>query len=399
MRITKTQQTLLGVLSQVLTGKEYEIPADTDWADLYAQCKAQAVAPMVFSCIAEKCSDPEVFSKWRAFTMRAFQNNMNVHIQHGTLHRLMTEHGISYCVIKGCASAKDYKDPLLRAMGDVDFLVSEADWDRAKQVLLADGFEADEEHQSFHLPFYKKNFEMEMHHEPFGLKGEKAEQLQSVVPELIEKSVEVNTGLSTFRMPDAFGHGIVILIHAYRHLQDYGIGVRHLCDWAAFISGFSDEEFREIFERRFQELGLWKLTQVFSMTAHRYLSIPYQSWMGPIDEEMCEMLMLDIFDGGNFGRGNGARLNQNQALYSDNQQLSQTGGMLQLMKTLNQQAKEHYPRAMKCALLRPFGWFALGVRYVFRVATGKRQKVPAETMKMVALRRKLYQQLGVFDEL
>ena len=284
-------------------------------------------------------------------------------------------------------------------MGDVDFLVSEADWDRAKQVLLADGFEADEEHQSFHLPFYKKNFEMEMHHEPFGLKGEKAEQLQSVVPELIEKSVEVNTGLSTFRMPDAFGHGIVILIHAYRHLQDYGIGVRHLCDWAAFISGFSDEEFREIFERRFQELGLWKLTQVFSMTAHRYLSIPYQSWMGPIDEEMCEMLMLDIFDGGNFGRGNGARLNQNQALYSDNQQLSQNGGMLQLMKTLNQQAKEHYPRAMKCALLRPFGWFALGVRYVFRVATGKRQKVPAETMKMVALRRKLYQQLGVFDEL
>jgi hypothetical protein len=50
----------------------------------------------------------------------------------------------------------------------------------------------------------------------------------------------------------------------------------------------------------------------------------------------------------------------------------------------------------KWKILRPFGWFFVGVRYVFRVITGKREKMPKDTMKIAAMRRKLYGQLEVF---
>ena len=301
VKFNHTQKTLLGIISQVLTGKQFHIPVGTDWAELYRLSKAQAVASMVFTCVAEQCTDREVFAKWKSFAMRSLQNNMNLHIQHTELHNLLTKHQIPYCIIKGCASAKDYPDPLMRAMGDVDFIILENDWENALQVLKEDGFQVSGENHAFHIELSKKNVNMEMHHEPFGMDNEAAGLLHKIVPELVNNSVEVKSDTACFRMPDDFGHGIVILLHAYRHLIDEGIGIRHLCDWAALISHYSNEEFVSVFQKRFEELGIWHLAQVFGATAHRYLNIPYQPWMGAPKDEVCDMLMLDILNSGNFG--------------------------------------------------------------------------------------------------
>lgn len=397
MELNQTQKTLLGVLSKALTGAEYEIPADTDWAALYAESKAQAVAPLVFSCVSQYCTDEEIFQKWKSVTLRSLQKNGFIQQRHGALHRLLEENDIPYCVIKGCASARDYPDPLLRAMGDVDFLVSDKNWKRATEVLVKDGFVTAGDTHPFHLSFHKKAFYMEMHHEPFGLPGDAAAKLLDIVPEMIDGSVLAECDGISFRMPDRFGHGIVLLLHAYRHLIDTGVGVRHLCDWAMFVAGFSGDEFVQVFKERFQALGIWKLAQVFGATAHRYLSIPHQDWMDEVDEQTCQMLVLDIFDGGNFGRGDGERTTQNLSIYGEKKQLAKSGKKTQLLRGLNQTAMQRYPRLMKIKIFRPFGWIILGVRYVFRVLTGKRKKVPTGTMQMVDMRRKLYQQLEVFE--
>ena len=398
MEINQTQKTLLGVLAQALYGIEYEIPNDTDWEALFQESKVQAVAPMVFSCIAEKCRDSGVFQEWKSVTMRSMQNNMKIQWQHDALHKMLTSHNVPYCIIKGCTSAKDYPDPLLRSLGDVDFLVPDEYWEQAKQLLLEDGFVATGEEHDFHLGFHKGRIVMEMHHEPFGMKGEGTQALAQIVPELIKKSQVLQCGTATFRGPDAFGHGIVILLHAYRHLIDTGVGVRHLCDWAAFVSQFSDQEFSDIFQERFKALGIWKLAQVFGATAHCYLGTPYHNWMGEIDQQMCRMLMLDILNGGNFGRNCHERTTQNLSVYATEKELATGNVTMQMIRGLNRTAIQRYPRLMKFKIFRPFGWIILSVRYVFRVLTGKRKKAPTDTMQMATMRRKLYGQLGVFEK-
>lgn len=388
----------MGILSQALSGTEYVPPKDTNWAELFEESKLQAVVPMVFTCISKQCTDPEVYTNWKMLTVFYLQKNSRIHTQHSILHRILTENHIPYTIIKGSASAKDYPDPLMRAMGDVDFLVPESHWDKAKEVLYCEGFASFGENHPFHLAFHKKGFDMEMHREPFGLKGEGVPELLKVVPELVEKSVPVEFDGIRFRMPDAFGHGIVLLLHAYRHLIDSGIGVRHLCDWAAFISGFSGDEFDRIFHERFEKLGIWKLAQIFSTTAHRYLSVPYQDWMGEVDEEVCRMLMVDILDGGNFGRGDLERRTQNRSIYSQDNKLARDGSVIQMIRSLNQTALEDYPKVMRFKIIRPFGWIAICFRYLFRVVTGKRKKLPMSTIQMVAMRKKLYQQFGAFEK-
>ena len=396
--MNQTQKTLLGVLAQSLFGIEYEIPENTDWQALFQESKVQAVAPMVFSSVADKCRESDVFQEWKSVTMRSMQNNMKIQYQHDALHKLLTSNDIPYCVIKGCTSAKDYPDPLLRSLGDVDFLVSDEYWEQTKQLLVEDGFIATGENHDFHLGFHKGRIVMEMHHEPFGLKGEGAQALLEIVPELIEKSKLIQCDTATFRGPDDFGHGTVILLHAYRHLIDTGVGVRHLCDWAVFISQFTDEAFSGIFCERFEALGIWKLAQVFGATAHCYLGAPYCSWMGKIDKKMCRMLMLDILNGGNFGKGGHERTTQNLSVYADENELATGNTTIQMIRGLNRTAIQRYPRLMKFRIFRPFGWIILGVRYIFRVLTGRRKKAPTDTMQMASMRRKLYQQLGVFEK-
>lgn len=398
MEMNQTQRTLLGVLSQALNGKEYTIPADTDWAALYAESRAQAVMPIVYSAVAGQCTDAEVRMKWKAITIRSLQKNRQLQLCHSYVHKLMTENGIPYTIIKGCASANDYPDPMLRAMGDVDFLVPMTHWNQAVELLTKEGFCSHGDNHEFHLAFEKEGFpaEMEMHHDPFGFSKLSLPGLQEIIPEAVEKSVEITSGDITFRMPDPFCHGTVLLLHAYRHLMYTGIGVRHLCDWAMFIKNFDEDEFVRIFKKRYEALGIWKLTQVFSAATHRYLGNPYQKWMGRPDKEECEMLMLDILNGGNFGQGEGERMTQNRSLYSGHRELAEGSNRIQMIRSLNHAALEHYPRLMKLKLLRPFGWIFVGFRYLFRVLTGKRKRVPRGTMKMVAMRRRLYQQLEVF---
>lgn len=398
MKITQTQETLLGVLSQTLSGKEYSIPADTDWAALYDASKAQAVLPLVYSGASQYCTDAEIRQKWKAVTIRSLQKNRQIQMCHSYVHQLMTSHNIPYTIIKGCASARDYPDPYLRAMGDVDFLVPKAYWDQAVALLKEEGFDAYGENHSFHLEFRKPGFpsEMEMHHDPFGFGSKNIPGLNEVIPEMVDESVEVTCGDITFRMPNAFGHGLELLLHAYRHLTTSGIGVRHLCDWAMFIKDFDEDEFVRIFKKRSEAMGTWKLILAFSATSHIYLGVPYQKWMGKIDEEECLMLMLDILNGGNFGQGEGERTIQNRSIYTEDREISEDGNNTRMIRNLNKLAKDRYPRLMKIVIFRPFGWVLVGVRYVFRVLTGKRKKVPKDTMKMAAMRRKLYGQLEVF---
>ena len=58
-------------------------------------------------------------------------DNLTVNKSHLKIHKLLTDAGIPYVIIKGLASGLYYPDFLLRSMGDVDFLISENDVEKA----------------------------------------------------------------------------------------------------------------------------------------------------------------------------------------------------------------------------------------------------------------------------
>lgn len=84
----------------------------------------------------------------------------------------------------------------------------------------------------------------------------------------------------TFRNPEPFYHGLIMLLHMRHHLLAEGMGLRHLCDWAVFVDHFSDDEFRAMFEKKLKKTGLWRFAVTVSLSAHLAIGLPYREFMG-----------------------------------------------------------------------------------------------------------------------
>lgn len=118
------------LVASALFGYQEKINSDFEDDALADELAAQAVLPIAIS------SAPKEFqAKWRKRSNEIEAANMMVFYEHTQLHELMTENGIPYVILKGAASASYYPEPILRTMGDVDFLVKEQDLKRAGGVV------------------------------------------------------------------------------------------------------------------------------------------------------------------------------------------------------------------------------------------------------------------------
>lgn len=262
----------------------------------------QTVPLLAYEAAKTQDVDSEVLGGWQKTAMAVLANNVRVDHGHAQLHELMTKAGVPYVILKGCASAAYYPDPLLRSMGDIDFLVRTEDLGRAGKVLEAHGLRPwDKEHVS-HIVYQGNGIPLEMHFSIPGMPdGWAGELIQGHMESVFKDASAHKVGSGQAMLPSDFHHGLIILLHTYHHLTGEGIGLRHLCDWAVFANSFSDEEFRSMFEKPLKELGLWRFAQVLTRISINYLGAGEREWAGGEPEPVDDQLMEDIVSGGNFG--------------------------------------------------------------------------------------------------
>lgn len=97
-------------------------------------------------------------------------------------------------------------------------------------------------------------------------------------------------------------HALVLLLHTQNHMQEAGVGLRHLCDWAAFLRAEADGAFWPEFLDFLKEIGLLRFAEVLSKTCAMYLGAPLLDFAKDAPEELATGILEDILSGGNFGR-------------------------------------------------------------------------------------------------
>lgn len=170
--ISDVQQTVLNLLASELFGYDKDINKDTDWQQVYEECKNQAVVIHGFNA-AKRCGilPDDIEKQWQASAVaHGAYNYQNVFL-HQQLHQLMKEESILYVILKGCSSAWYYPDPLDRLMGDVDFLVDRDNLEKAGEILKQQDFEPWDENHICHIVYRKGNESLDMHFEPAGIPG------------------------------------------------------------------------------------------------------------------------------------------------------------------------------------------------------------------------------------
>lgn len=390
------QKQLLDIVAANMRGEKYTLPI-TDYELLLAECKAQSVSLQVFDTVPQTNvpEDPKRVN----YLLGQFGSNFHIHRQHAQLHQLMEKHGIDYCMMKGAVSAYYYPKPMLRTMGDVDFLVAPETIPRATEILKNEGFTPWEEEHACHIVFSKPGAQLEMHFEPAGMpKGKAGDLMREYLANIFDKTETVEIEGMAFRKPSDFHHGLILLMHTYHHLLSEGIGVRHLADWSAFISNLEENVFADLFEEKLKAVGLWQFTKIISGTANMYLGAPYRKWMGDIDRELCRDLMEDILQSGNFGRKDGSRVYQGLAISDRGKDGLKKNSVVQVFASLSALAKNRYPFFRKVPFLLPIGWVMICVRRIGKILK-KERSTPQLTgfSAKVSSRKKLYHQFKLFE--
>lgn len=403
---------LLQVIGSTLFGKKLPTVADNQIMSLINESKAQAVFPLAFSVLdsqlQEKLKPKQYAAQNEDFFRYAIAGTQNF-AEHSELHELMTANEIPYVAMKGFASAIYYPEPSLRSMGDVDFLVRPDDLEKTGKVLENAGFVIDhgEEEESKHIAYHRDPMSIwEMHRSVNGVpSGDIGEKIKLEMNRAIETAELVNREDVTCLVPDKLHHGLITLLHTASHLTSEGVGLRHLCDWVGFASSLSDREFREIFEKKLKEFGLWRFAQALTLLGIRYLGAPKRVWAleavesHKLDDATLEGLMNDILSGGNFGTKDRNRYREIKYISDRGEHTVTSGGIVrQGFRTMNRKVYADYKTIERHKALLPIGYLAEGGKYLGLLLTGKRKSSGTKKMlKEAAERKRIYSSLKLFQ--
>lgn len=398
--LTQTQKTLLDLLANALFCANRPIDEDADWASVCKEAYMQAVCAVAFSGVPVSSFEESIANDIKRLVQLSVVKNTRVSFEHSRLSDILKENSVDFTILKGCASASYYPDPILRAMGDVDFLIDEKDIEKTKRVLEENGVKSLEKSNDVHFVFANNAARFEMHFEPAGIPyGKPGEVCRKLFSDMIQCSEEKETDFGKMILPSVFHHGLTILLHTAHHLTGEGVGLRHLCDWAVFVGSLSDEEFCGLFEKAFKEIGLWEFACVLTKACIDYLGCPEKKWIGNPDEETAFQIILDIFEGGNFGQKDPVRDQQSLLVSSHGKNgVGKTSMVRQLFISMNDIVFKKWPWSRKFVLVLPLGWLFFGLRYMIRAALGKRAKVQFKDAKDMASKRiELYKKLNLFE--
>ena len=199
-------------------------------------------------------------------------------------------------------------------------------------------------------------------------------------------------------VPSDYHHGLIILLHTASHLLGGGLGLRHLCDWAAFVDHFSDEDFCRMFEADFKELRVWRFAQVVTRCCEKYLGLRPHDWTKDVDDAAVDQFMNEFLTTGDFGAKSENRQTNLMLSEGFSIRLGKKTGISNLLYILKKSTERQWPATKRVKPLLPFGMLYFALRYAFRMALGKRKKLNLVAMNREAKEQKnLYQSFGLVD--
>ncbi|MBQ2953739.1 MAG: nucleotidyltransferase family protein [Clostridia bacterium] len=369
--MTQAQQILLEQLAASLFGKATDTVITPE---VIREARQQAVLTLL---------PPEE----NPLFWNVIRQNIKVTIAHQQLHRLMTKHGIPYVTLKGVNASHYYPEPTRRQMGDVDLIVRKEDLERACAAMEAEGFQGHKDMQEHHVRYDTGSSWWELHWRAPGFPEN--HPIERYVDEMIAQAVERDECMCL----QPFHHGLILLTHGAYHWINVGFTLRNLCDWAVLCAHFEEQEFLELFESPLKELGLWKFAQLLMALSIRYLGAPRVSWAEGVDEAYLETLMEDVF------LRDSDRVNQAKLITDEESfKVGEKGMVRQFLAVLTRKAYMLWPVCEKYKILLPFGMAAHMVRYVWKIAQGRKPKVNVGNMLAGARkRRELYRPFSLFQ--
>jgi len=381
-----TWKVICTAIGESLLEKRKKYPENIEWAEVFREAKNQAVTLIVYKSVSAYLPDG-IKEEWKLYNLQVISHYIQVIHEEGELILLMSNHSIPICILKGTAAAINYPEPQLRTMGDIDFIIPEKYFSVAKNLLIANNYILDknEEDNPKHISFMKNGVLYEMHHY-FG-----EEKLDTYIHKCMDSLEFGKIEELEFPMLPPLENGIILLEHLRQHLLE-GVGVRQLLDWMMYVEKELDDDFwKDSFETEVENIGLKILAIHATRMCQIYFGLSKKfTWCVEADDRVCERLMDNIIQSGNFGRNLGSA----QSIEKTVIRLKKEGYFHYIQKA----GEYNWEAYKKHHWLKPFAWIYQLGRYARQLLrTGRSGRNLKDDYDRSKERYKLLKDLGIMN--
>lgn len=212
-------------------------------------------------------------------------------------------------LVKGQGIAQCYERPLLRACGDIDLLLSDDNYTKAKSFLTPLASSVDNEGlYAKHLGMQIDNWTVELHGT---LNSGLSHKIDNVLKEVQDNVFYggivrswLNGNTQVF-IPGVDIDVVFVFSHILQHFFKGGIGLRQICDWCRLLWTYKDTINHDLLEKRIRAMGLMSEWKAFAALSVEWLGMPKNAmpYYSPsvIWKRKARRVISFVLETGNFG--------------------------------------------------------------------------------------------------
>lgn len=290
---------------------DIRIDESTDWQEVYRLATEQSVLGLILAGLEHSDVKPPqmLLLQWIGEVQIIEQRNKEMNGFIAELIEKLRKDDIFALLVKGQGVAQCYEKPLWRCSGDVDLLLSNDNYLKAKRALIPLASEvANEDVITKHQALVINGFDVELHGKmPFIISKRVDDGIDDVLDDLFcrgnVRSWDCNG--TQFFLPSPDNDVILIFTHFLHHFFIEGVGLRQICDWCRLLYTYKDSLNYELLESRIHNMGLMTEWKAFYNMASRYLGMPDLGSDLTIHDsrfdKKADRLMKLVLESGNFG--------------------------------------------------------------------------------------------------
>ena len=253
---------------------DIRIDGTTDWQEVYRLATEQSVLGLVLTGIEHSNEKPpQELLQWIGEVQMLEQQNLAMNNFIAKLIEKLRKDDIYTILLKGQGVAQCYERPLWRSCGDVDLLLSDNNYKKAKNVLIPWASSVEPESiYGKHLGLTIDSWAVELH-------GTQHKVIDAAQDDLFcQGNVRSwSNGNTQVFLPSPDNDVFFIFTHFLKHFYKGGLGLRQICDWCRLLWTYKELLNRELLESRIRKAGLMTEWMSFGAFAVEYLGIPSEA--------------------------------------------------------------------------------------------------------------------------
>lgn len=308
MTLTQPEEILFKLLQAALWETPLDCPciqqiSNETWSKVQYLALHHGVLPLAYEgmlCLPLSCQPPrEIKLMWMVHARNVEERNLHTLETVEHLNSLFKSHNINMMVLKGVGLASCYPIPTHRESGDIDIWLF-GKFEEGNRLIAAQGIQVDNSLPK-HSGFKFEGVWVENHQDLLNsYRSTVDKKIEDGIIELLTTEPTEMLALcdtKQVQVPSPTFQAAFILRHMTVHFPKDELVIRHLCDWACFLSRYKNQIDEDFLFNLFNGTVMKHLMPVYTKLAVEYLGMPTQyapSKMQEPDSNLTERIWAGI---------------------------------------------------------------------------------------------------------